>query len=74
MNIESIVKVSMEQEKLENELSHKQCELEYLYEEKIKENEELQQKINEAIEYIEELNKIIPRYWFTKLLEILKGE
>ena len=28
--------------------------------------------INKAIEYIEKLNKIIPRFWFTKLLEILK--
>lgn len=38
------------------------------------ENKRLQQRINKAIEYIEELNKTIPRYWFTKLLEILKGE
>ena len=28
--------------------------------------------IDKAIEYIETLNKIIPRFWFTKLLEILK--
>ena len=25
-----------------------------------------------AIEYIEKLNEIIPRFWFTKLLELLK--
>lgn len=28
--------------------------------------------IDKAKAYIEELNKIIPRYWFTKLLDILK--
>ena len=28
--------------------------------------------IDKAIEYIEKLNKIIPRFWFTKLLELLK--
>ena len=27
---------------------------------------------DKAIEYIEKLNKIIPRFWFTKLLELLK--
>ena len=29
--------------------------------------------IDKAIEYIEKLNEIIPRYWFTKLLDMLKG-
>ena len=28
--------------------------------------------IDKVREYIEELNKIIPRFWFTKLLELLK--
>lgn len=28
--------------------------------------------IDKAIEYIEKLNRIIPRFWFTKLLELLK--
>ena len=28
--------------------------------------------IDKTIEYIEKLNEIIPRFWFTKLLDILK--
>ena len=36
------------------------------------ENKKQKEVINKAIEYIEKLNKIIPRFWFTKLLEILK--
>ena len=34
--------------------------------------QELQERIDKAIEYIEKLNEIIPRFWFTKLLELLK--
>ena len=36
------------------------------------ENQKYKEVINKAIEYIEKLNKIIPRFWFTKLLELLK--
>ena len=37
-----------------------------------KENQKYKEVIEKAIEYIEKLNKIIPRFWFTKLLELLK--
>ena len=37
-----------------------------------RENKQLKEVINKAIEYIEKLNRIIPRFWFTKLLELLK--
>ena len=37
------------------------------------ENQKYKEVINKAIEYIEKLNEIIPRYWFTKLLDMLKG-
>ena len=36
------------------------------------ENKKQKEVIEKAIEYIEKLNKIIPRFWFTKLLELLK--
>ena len=36
------------------------------------ENQKYKEVIDKAIEYIEKLNEIIPRLWFTKLLEILK--
>ena len=36
------------------------------------ENKSLKEVIDKAIEYIEELNKMMPRFWFTKLLDILK--
>ena len=36
------------------------------------ENKKQKEVIDKAIEYIEKLNKIIPRFWFTKLLELLK--
>ena len=36
------------------------------------ENQKYKEVIDRAIEYIEKLNKIIPRFWFTKLLELLK--
>ncbi|MCI6191216.1 MAG: hypothetical protein MR691_15025 [Clostridium sp.] len=36
------------------------------------ENQKYKEIIDKAIEYIEKLNRIIPRFWFTKLLEILK--
>ena len=42
------------------------------YDELLKENQKYKEVIEKAIEYIEKLNKIIPRFWFTKLLEILK--
>ena len=35
-------------------------------------NKKYKEVIDKAIEYIETLNKIIPRFWFTKLLELLK--
>lgn len=49
MNIENKIRTSIEQEKLENELSHKKYELENLNEEMAKENKQLQ----ERIEYLE---------------------
>ena len=36
------------------------------------ENQKYKEVFDRAIEYIEKLNKIIPRFWFTKLLELLK--
>ena len=42
------------------------------YDELLKENQKYKEVIDKAIEYIEKLNKIIPRFWFTKLLELLK--
>ena len=42
------------------------------YDELLKENKKYKEVIDKAIEYIEKLNKIIPRFWFTKLLELLK--
>ena len=45
MNIENKIKTSIEQEKLENELSHKKYELENLNEEKAKENKQLSKKV-----------------------------
>ena len=36
------------------------------------ENQKYKEAIDKAIEYIEKLNEIIPRFWFTKLLELLK--
>ena len=36
------------------------------------ENQKQKERINKAIEYIKELNEIIPRFWFTELLEILE--
>lgn len=36
------------------------------------ENKKYKEVIDKAIEYIEKLNRIIPRFWFTKLLELLK--
>ena len=36
------------------------------------ENQKYKEVIDKAIEYIEKLNEIIPRFWFTKLLDILK--
>ena len=36
------------------------------------ENQKYKEVIDKAIEYIEKLNKIIPRFLFTKLLELLK--
>ena len=38
----------------------------------LKENQKYKEVIDKAIEYIEKLNKIIPRFWFTKLIELLK--
>ena len=38
----------------------------------LKENQKYKEVINKAIEYIEKLNKIIPRFWFTKLLGLIK--
>ena len=35
-------------------------------------NKKQKEVIDKAIEYIEKLNEIIPRFWFTKLLELLK--
>ena len=37
-----------------------------------KQSQKYKEVIDKAIEYIEKLNKIIPRFWFTKLLELLK--
>ena len=45
MNKENKIKTSIEQEKLENELSHKKYELENLNEEKAKENKQLSKKV-----------------------------
>ena len=39
-----------------------------------KENQKYKEVTDKAIEYIEKLNEIIPRLWFTKLLDILKEE
>lgn len=36
------------------------------------ERDKYKEVIDKAIEYIEKLNRIIPRFWFTKLLELLK--
>ena len=36
------------------------------------ENKKYKEVIDKAREYIEKLNRIIPRFWFTKLLELLK--
>ena len=36
------------------------------------ESQKQKEAIEKAIEYIKELNEIIPRFWFTELLEILK--
>lgn len=55
MNIEDKIKISIEQEKLENELSHKKYELENLNEEKAKENKQLKEKINKLELLIESL-------------------
>ena len=38
----------------------------------LKENQKYKEVIDKTIEYIEKLNEIIPRFWFTKLLELLK--
>lgn len=46
MNIENKIKTSIEQEKLENELSHKKYELENLNEEMAKENKQLKDLID----------------------------
>ena len=35
-------------------------------------NQKYKEVFDKAIEYIEKLNRIIPRFWFTKLLELLK--
>lgn len=52
MNIENKIKISIEQEKLENELSHKKYDLENLNEETTKGNKQLK----ERIEYLERSN------------------
>lgn len=52
MNIENKIKTSIEQEKLENELSHKKYELENLNEEKAKENRQLKDNWNNLKDYI----------------------
>ena len=36
------------------------------------ENKKYKEVFDKAIKYIEKLNRIIPRFWFTKLLELLK--
>lgn len=46
MNIENKIKTYIEQEKLENELSHKKYELENLNEAKAKENKQLKDNWN----------------------------
>lgn len=45
---------------------------EQLIEQLQQENKQQKEVIDKAIEYIEKLNRIIPRFWFTKLLELLK--
>lgn len=52
MNIENKIKTSIEQEKLENELSHKKYELENLNEEMAKENKQLKDNWNSLKDYI----------------------
>ena len=37
-----------------------------------KDTQKYKEVIDKAIEYIEKLNKIIPRFYFNKLLELLK--
>lgn len=52
MNIENKIKTSIEQEKLENELSHKKYELENLNEEMAKENKQLKDNWNKLKEWV----------------------
>lgn len=52
MNIENKIKTSIEQEKLENELSHKKYELENLNEEMAKENKQLKDNWNMLKEHL----------------------
>lgn len=54
MNIENKIKASIEQEKLENELSHKKYELENLNKEKTKQNEQLKAQIKEYQKALDE--------------------
>ena len=53
MNIENKIRTSIEQEKLENELSHKKYELENLNEEMAKENKQLKDNWDKLKEYID---------------------
>lgn len=72
MNIENRIKISIEQEKLENELSHKKYELENLNEEMAKENKQLKDNWNKLKDYIiKEYYMYLPLEASTKSITIL---
>lgn len=68
-----------EDARTKQDLLYECSSLESRLSDEIVKNEHLEQQckkqkevIDKAIEYIEKLNRIIPRFWFTKLLELLK--
>ena len=68
MNIENKIKTSIEQEKLENELSHKKYELENLNEEMAKENKQLKDNWNKLKEWLESNWEESQDIWFVKII------
>lgn len=72
---ENILKQLAENPKEMFDLLELQDKYNNLLKEKIELKRQIKKKnevIDKAIEYIEKLNRIIPRFWFTKLLELLK--
>lgn len=70
--IENKIKTSIEQEKLENELSHKKYELENLNEEKAKENQELKERLERINNYLDKYYSMENQYWFDHIRDIVE--